>query len=114
MHVHDALHGSHERVAEPLGQFVEGHDAFPGQSVLGEGGAGPGVAEGAVVDCCARGRPDWGKAVDEDGPECWDCYYGDGGGAAGGVGKEVVCPIIPISSVQLSLSMDDRGEGGGV
>lgn len=65
MDIDEFVHGLHERVAEPLGELVEGHDGLPGlrAGCAGERGEGPGVAEGGVVEGCAGGGPDWGEAV---------------------------------------------------
>ena len=92
MDAHDAGHRAHKGVAEPLCQFVERDDAFPGEAVLREGGTGPGIAERGVVDCGAgaTGGPHRGETGDEDGPEGWDCDDGDGGGAGGWVREKVV------------------------
>ena len=65
MHVHEALHGHHERVAEPLGELVERDDVLPWvRGVRGHDAALPGVADGDAVDLRARGGPDGGEAID--------------------------------------------------
>ena len=66
MDIHEFGHWLHEGVAEPLREFVEGHDGFPRLRGSGyrDGGEWPGVAEGGAVNYGARGWPDGCEAVD--------------------------------------------------
>lgn len=67
-----------ERVAHPLGEFVEGHEAvalsplFAGRSqCLVEGRAWPNVTKSEITvrrQSCAR-RPDWQDELEEGSPE---------------------------------------------
>jgi len=85
------LHGHHERVTEPLGEFVEGNDGFPRRAGMRRHDAQrPGIAEADVVYASAGGRPDRSEGVHEGCPQRRKRNDGDRGGNRGGMGKEVV------------------------
>jgi len=93
MDIADFGHGLHERIAEPLGEFVEGYHGFPraGCGGRGHGGQGPRIANRGSIDFSSGCRPDRGEAISDDAPESGDGDDGDGCCLCLGMGDEVVC-----------------------